>query len=188
MLSDQGVDAGTEHQWAYFAWDRAFSQGTESYFLELNQKSNTTSTDGKLSVPNRTAGDVRLEIYDQGSGALSVVEVRTWSGTAWVNPQPPDAATLSVAINTSPITDYYSSPNATDRVIGTDQFIEVAIDLTAYGLNQCPVSGFTSLNLRSQTGRGNGELKDNATGTIDIPSNCAALVINKVDEQGTPVA
>lgn len=169
-------DAGGD-TWAYFAWDRDKGTGTGRYYIELNQLDNS-----KTLIPNRSIGDVRITIGINGSDILACQRVETWDGDVWSGAQN-CASVVEIAVNTVPISDYFDSPNAdSNGVLDTNKFVEAAINLSDFGLTTCPVTGFSTINLRSQEGNENGEngkLKDLATGPIDIESDCSAIEITK---------
>ena len=160
---------------AALAWDRAGDTGTGRYYVELNQK-----PDQGL-VPDRTVGDRRVTIGINGSDTLECQRIERWSGTAWANAT--DCSSIPVVVNTGTVTDYFNSPNDSPAgKLGQNTFIEMGVNLTAFGATACPVSGFKSLTIRSQEGGQNGDnsaLKDRATGVVDIPSDCGSLVITK---------
>ena len=67
------------------AWDRDGSTGTDTYFLELNKKPNLSA-----SIPDRSVGDLRIAIKEQGNEWIAVALASSWTGTQWsdlsVNP------------------------------------------------------------------------------------------------------
>jgi uncharacterized surface anchored protein len=165
-------------QYVFLAFERATDNGTVTYYLELNQLPNTEN-DHRTPIPDRTAGDIRLTIENQGSGNFQVIKVEEWNGSTWVDAgvQPGDVVE---AINDSTI----NVPGGTRL---EDEFGEFGFNLTALGLELgCPSTGFNTLNLRSKAGnaQSNAELKDYATGDIDIPARCSAIRIKKKDPEG----
>lgn len=167
--------------WAFMAFDRVGSTGTGRYYIELNQRENLT-----VARPDRTVGDVRIIIGINGADNLEQKAVQVWNGSAWVA-SPTAGQAIAFAVNTSPIQDFFSSPNAPAGTIGANQFVELSINLSSFGLTTCPVTGFSTLNLRSQEGGENGDtsaLKDLATGPVDIDSDCSAIeIVKKIDGQ-----
>src|SRR3954453_2914783 len=77
------------HVFFYFGWDRADGSGTDFYKLELNQNSQPTTNSnaklnpGNLLVPDRTIGDLRFSLHDQGSGVIALDQVDRWTGSSW---------------------------------------------------------------------------------------------------------
>ena len=57
--------------WFFFGFDRGFGTGTAKYAFELNQLTQSPTTDPN---PDRSQGDVRLVIYDQGNGVVTLTE------------------------------------------------------------------------------------------------------------------
>ncbi|MFZ5869830.1 MAG: SpaA isopeptide-forming pilin-related protein [Actinomycetota bacterium] len=167
--------------WAYLGFDRGGGStggggdtGTVNYVVELNQAVNRDVVN-----PQRTDGDVRIVISDKGNQGLSVSAVEKWSGisTKWVPPT--STGSISVAVNSQDITDYFSSGNANPAgTLRANTFVELAVNLSDYGLTTCPVTGFSTINLRSFEG-GGGTLKDLASGPIDIESDCSGIEIVK---------
>ena len=160
---------------AALAWDRAGDTGTGRYYVELNQKPN------QGLVPDRTVGDRRVTIGINGSDTLECQRIERWSGSAWASSA--TCTAIPVVVNTGTINDFFSSPNDSPAgKLGQNTFVEMGVNLTAFGATACPVSGFKSLTIRSQEGGQNGDtsaLKDRATGDVDIPSDCGSLVIAK---------
>lgn len=180
LVEDRLVDGST---YAYFAFDRAGDSGTGRYYIELNQQPNLTDV-----RPDRRAGDVRIILSALGSGAVQQQAVQRWTGTAWVA-SPEAGEAIAIAVNSDgdkktddSIEDFFGSPNAVNGRIGENQFVEMAVNLSSFGVTRCPVTGFSTINLRSQEGGENGDtssLKDLATGPIDIESDCSAIEIAK---------
>lgn len=186
-------------QWAYFAWDRGKGQGTDYYALELNQKPNSTNDPAR---PDRTAGDIRVMVHDHGNGVIDLWQVARWNGSAWVAVTPP-AGSWAIAANPSELTTAglpWGSPFLSKGVLGEEQFIELAVDLTAMGLMPTCPAALTTVNARSMTG--NAGKPDDAESTGDDAmlgknledfiapleinlNNCANLTIRKVDQDGT---
>ena len=197
-----------DHVWFYFAFDRGFGTGTAKYAFELNQVTQSPTTDAN---PDRSQGDIRLVIYDQGNGVVTLTadkqneDVGVWvwddpdydgTGAAaldsnqngeWVKSTDQDGV-FSGASNTgeTPIAvpAWWTGGNTTDGTLAKDTFLEFGIDLTSYGaVLGCPSSGFTAVNSRSITGTGGpGTLVDYLSAVpVSIPSNCASLVVNKTD-------
>lgn len=166
-----------QHLMLALAWDRAGDTGTGRYYVELNQLPN------QGLVPVRSIGDRRITIGINGADDLECKVIEEWTASGWGSPVL--CSSSDVVVNSSDITDYFASPN--DDPAGTlvrNTFLETVINLTDAGATTCPVSGFQSLSIRSQEGNENGDtsaLKDRATGNVDIPSDCGAIVIQKRD-------
>jgi uncharacterized surface anchored protein len=163
--------------YAFFAWSRAGDQGSVQWYLELNQLPDTTNGNG-VSVPDRSENDVRISLVNQGNGNFVVDEVETW-----------DADTESwVAANLSSIkgTTNDSTINIPGGSLTKELFNEFGFNLSELLPDEdCTFRGFTTFNLRSQAGLGNqSELKDYATGGIDIPPRCGDIRIEKRDPDG----
>lgn len=194
----------SDHVWLFLGFDRGSGTGTSKYVFELNQVAQDVSTNPN---PVRSQGDVRLVVWDQGNGVVTLtpdsrnsdVGLYKWrdpdqaaSGVAedidkdgaWVKSS--QAGIFAGASNTGespiPVPVWWTSGNVSDGKLATDQFLEFGIDLTSFGaVLDCPSAGFTTLNARSITGTGGpGTLVDYLQAIpITIPSNCAALQINK---------
>ena len=173
------------HVFLALAFDRGSNSGgtaTDDYYFELNQ----ANQGGSNPNPIRTDGDVRIKLDDQGSGSFTA-SVQTWNNTtkAWV--AAPSTGDYTIKANSGPIGSLASwwtpSPNVTAGIISTEGFVETALDLTSFGVVLgCPSTGFNTLNGRSTTGNSDKNLEDYfAPQTINVPSNCASLVINKFD-------
>lgn len=191
---DQVVDS---HQWGYFAWDREKGTGTEYYFLELNQKPNSTNDPAR---PDRTVGDVRLMVHDHGNGTIDIASVETWTSNGWADVEPiaAEAATNAAVIPAAGLP--WGSPFADkkDGSLGPEQFIEMALDLTAMNLIPTCPAAFTTVNFRSVTGNAgkmpDGETEADFSGknlkdfisplTVSL-DKCADLKILKYDSDGT---
>ena len=155
--------------WLYYAFDRADSNGSIAYSLELNQLSNTTNAQG-VEVPQRSTGDLLFSIEQQGSGAFTVTALLRWESGTWKTYTIPAAAF-----------DYDVSQDKT--------FVEFAFNLSTIlkpvlGDIECGDLAFSELWLRSRSSQSmSSELKDFATGSIALDS-CAGLSIKKVDGSG----
>ncbi|RIQ14360.1 MSCRAMM family protein, partial [Jiangella rhizosphaerae] len=173
FVHDRVVDG---EQWVFLAFERATDNGTVTYYLELDQLPNATNGNG-VPVPDRSVDDLRLTIENRGAGAFEVIRVDRWDGRRW---RDADADVEAAAFNDSAI----ELPGGTRQA---EEFGEFGFNLSALGLDlDCPSTGFTTLNLRSKAGRAqsNAELKDYATGPIDIASRCGELTIQKRDPDG----
>ena len=72
---DTGNDGTTSYVW--FGWDRINPQGTDFYYIELNK-----NPDSDPGIPDRSPGDSRFTIHDQGNNTFTLDAVDTWTGTA----------------------------------------------------------------------------------------------------------
>ena len=63
----------------FFALDRMSSSGTDYFYLELNRDPNVTQ--GGMSVPDRSVGDVRFTLHEQGGDTIELLEISLWTGT-----------------------------------------------------------------------------------------------------------
>ncbi|MGH8940186.1 MAG: hypothetical protein ACRDV2_12680, partial [Actinomycetes bacterium] len=155
--------SGTDHVFLVLGFDRGSNVGgnaTANYYFELNQK---PRTDGNTSNPNpnRTTGDVRITINDQGNGVFSAPEVEVWTATSPIagswGPTTVNNPTYDVKANStgaiSDLAPWWTSVNAVNGTIDQEGFIEAALDLTSFGaVLGCPSTGFSTLNGRSSTG------------------------------------
>lgn len=163
-------------QFVYLAWDRETDQGTVGWFVELNQLPNEPNANG-TSVPQRSAGDIRVVLVNQGGGPLEIDSIDQWDGDSW---EDAPAAEIVGDSNDSTI-------NVPDGQLTTELFNEFGFNLTdIFGEDDdCTFTGFSQLNLRSAaSSQQNSALKDYATGAIDIPARCGALTIEKQDPDG----
>ncbi|MEG3615646.1 prealbumin-like fold domain-containing protein [Isoptericola haloaureus] len=187
FVDSEIVTDGVDYtQWLHLGWDRDGDSGTVQYFIELNQLPNRDALN-----PDRSVGDVRIAFAELGNGNFVCEFVRTWDGSAWVDPVLCAGSATNATTNTESIEDLFDSPNANDAgQIEADKFVEGSINLTDLGIGDvCPATGFSTLNMRTQTGgSGNSALKDLATGEIDVPSLCSQLTILKESEDGVPLS
>ena len=203
---------GDDHVWLFFAFDRKAGEGTAKYVFELNQVRQSSSTDPN---PVRSQGDVRLVVWDQGNGVVTLVgddkntDVGLW---IWDDPDQPAggvavdsdrdgtwvvstaAGVFDGASNTGEtpvaVPAWWTSGNVDDGTLAKDEFLEFGIDLTSFGaVLGCPSSGFSAINARSITGTGGpGTLVDYLSMIpVTIPSECTNLVIHKQDGDGDPL-
>ncbi|MDO8148178.1 prealbumin-like fold domain-containing protein [Isoptericola sp. b515] len=185
VYSEIAEDMGDYTQWLHLAWDRDGDSGSVNYFIELNQKDNLD-----MMNPDRTVGDIRIVVEEDGNSGFTCIGVDTWDGSDWSDRQGCSGDLSDVAVNSESILDYFNSPNADENdMISADRFVEASLNLTDLGIGSlCPAAGFTTLNMRTQTGEAAGSaLKDLATGEIDVPSLCSDLTIFKEDEDGEPL-
>ncbi|MBA2769385.1 MAG: DUF11 domain-containing protein, partial [Sporichthyaceae bacterium] len=202
-----------DHVWFYFAFDRGFGTGTAKYAFELNQITQSPTTDAN---PDRSQGDIRLIIYDQGNGLVTLTADAQNPDVGlyvWDDPDQPaggvaedtdkdgswvkitNAGIFAGASNTGEtpvaVPSWWTGGNVEDGTLTKDTFLEFGIDLTSFGaVLGCPSAGFSAVNARSITGTGGpGTLVDYLEAIpVTIPSNCAALFIRKFQGNGeTPL-
>jgi uncharacterized surface anchored protein len=169
------IDPDTGDQFAYIAFIRSTDTGSVQWYVELNQLPNTTN-DNDTAIPDRSVDDLRISIENQGGGDIEVVAIEAWDGDSWED----TGVDVPVAINDSEIT-------IEEQTVDEQLFIELAFNLTdIFGEQEdCTFTGFSTLNVRSQSGLGDqSQLKDYATGEVDIPARCGALTIEKQDPDG----
>jgi len=167
------------HVYAYFGFERQTNEGSVSYHVELNQKPNVSSDS---PITNRTVGDLRLTIQQDGNNPPTLVGAHTWNGTKWVALG--NVGGFVGQVNQGPINDL------TTRELETGTFAEVAIDLTKlFGEGNCSGS-FGVLNVRSsQSPSETSSLADWIDPVaLNVPSTCATLKILKTGVNGTPLA
>lgn len=197
------------HIYGYMGIERVSTSGTVDYFVELNQRTNKKSTDGTVSVPDRTNNDIRLQITDHGSTGWNV----TATGDRWTCATPVPAGSTCDStgswvqdqslsndfyglVNDGAITDpsqFNSAIAAQNTPSGTlvaNQFTEFSIDLTAAGYvpDSCGASVFGQLNVRSVSAlSSSAELKDFAQGPIQTSNPCAKITVTKQDTSGSTI-
>lgn len=168
---------------AYIGWERAATQGTVGFYVELNQQPNRLLANGQPGpVPNRTDGDLRLRFIQQGNTLLALDAAYTWASSG------PDSGTWTPA----PVTGYAARtngvavsnlPNVTPNPMPAGTFAEVAVNLSDLfaGIGGC--SGeFGYLNLRSVSSlqATNPPLQDWVRPIdLGVPSTCPAVVLQK---------
>ena len=182
----------SSHFYTYIGIERKASTGTVQYDLEFNHLGNRTNANGVV-VPNRSTGDLLFTGTQQGGGSWVIQgTVQKWTG-AW-NTGSWGAATAI------PNTIFYglanefdaphpsSWPDALGSTVPSNQFAEMAIDVSAAAPAAVGCPGFGTLNIRSISSTGTTpELKDVTAGIpIDV-SNCASLKWQKQDGAGNPL-
>jgi hypothetical protein len=193
----------SNHVWFFLGFDRGFGTGTAKYAFELNQIIQNPTTQAN---PTRSQGDLRLIVFDQGNGVITLtadaqnpdVGLYKWvdpdqaaGGVAedtndsghWVKVQ--NAGTFVGASNTGAdpvaVPSWWTGGNVVNGTLTKDTFLEFGIDLTSFGaVLGCPSRGFTAANARSVTGTGGpGTLVDYLEALpVSIPSTCTSLVTN----------
>ena len=180
LYSFGAYDAATDHQYAFIGFERAAVGGSIAFNLELNQKRNTTNQNG-VSAPNRSVGDILVDILASSGSSLIFGDVHTWTGREW-DPMP-GATGIVGAVNTAAITD------VDGNTLPAGRFAELSIDLTALfpDVGSCPGISLQATNLRSRSSGSSitSTLKDWVDpGTITTPTSCGELHIRKRDENG----
>lgn len=166
-------------QYLFLAFERESSSGTVTYWLELNQKPNTTNVNNAV-VPNRTLGDIRIAITQDGNGSFKISSVKKWNGSSFQDVTLP-AGSFELRVNDSTVS-IGDLPKWTNVSRPAKYFVEASFNLSKLGVDlECPSTGFASAFLRSQSSKENAnpELKDYATGPINVPSNCSQFKIEK---------
>ena len=169
------------HQWGFVGFERSRSGGSTAFNVELNQLGNKINGNG-LSVPNRTNGDILIDVTQSGSGAVTVGGVYSWTGSTWAL-SPGAANAVSGASNSGPVTD------VDGNTLAAGTFAEIGIDVTAAfsARPACPGQDVTAVNIRSRSSSSSvtSDLKDYVKpGSITMPNNCGRLTIQKQDPAG----
>jgi uncharacterized repeat protein (TIGR01451 family) len=156
---------------------------TANYYFELNQANPQAGTNPN---PVRTAGDVRINLNDNGASKFTAT-VEKWDGTKWVAADSGDYVIKSNNGSISDLASWWTSLNVNGGAIAPEGFIETSLDLTSFGVVLgCPSTGFHTLNGRSTTGESEKNLVDYfAAQPISVPSSCASLFIKKFKGDGT---
>ncbi|MBD8023807.1 SpaA isopeptide-forming pilin-related protein [Microbacterium gallinarum] len=157
--------------YAYLGFERDATTGTIGYYVELNQKTNSFGP-----VPNRTVGDLRLVIEQNGNITILLVGADTWDGTKWVS-----LGSLAGFVGQTAQGDV---DNLSGAVLQKGSFAEVAINLTAlFGEKGCSGTyGVLNIRSNSSAGNDNSSMKDwIAPVALNVPSTCSTLKIVKVD-------
>jgi hypothetical protein len=157
--------------YAYVGFERNATTGTIGYYVELNQESNVFGP-----VPDRTVGDLRLVIEQNGNITIKLVGADVWDGAEWVS-----LGSLAGFVGQ---TSQGEIENLSGAILGKGAFGEIAINLTAlFGEAGCS-GAYGVLNVRSNSSAGNNNsaMKDwIAPIDLNVPSTCSSLTIRKVD-------
>ncbi|HZC32288.1 MAG TPA: prealbumin-like fold domain-containing protein, partial [Candidatus Bathyarchaeia archaeon] len=179
----------SSHFYTYIGIERAASTGTVQYDLEFNHLGNRTNSHGVV-VPNRSTGDLLFTGTQQGGGSWTIQgTVQKWTGTwnsgSWSAPTLIADSIFYGLANEFDATHPASWPDALGSTVPSNQFAEMAIDVSAAIPAAVGCPGFGTLNVRSISSTGNTpELKDVTAGIpIDV-SNCASLSWQKEDDAG----
>jgi hypothetical protein len=193
----------SNHVWFFLGFDRGFGTGTAKYAFELNQIIQNPTTQAN---PTRSQGDLRLIVFDQGNGVITLtadaqnpdVGLYKWvdpdqaaGGVAedtndsghWLKVQNAGTFVGASNIGADPVAvpSWWTGGNVVNGTLTKDTFLEFGIDLTSFGaVLGCPSRGFTAANARSVTGTGGpGTLVDYLEALpVSIPSTCTSLVTN----------
>ncbi|QIG38593.1 DUF11 domain-containing protein [Microbacterium sp. 4R-513] len=163
--------------YAYLGFERQENNGSVSYHVELNQKTNLSGP-----VPNRTAGDLRLTLEQNGSNVISLVGADRWNGTAWVS-----LGNLSGFVGQ---VNQGAIDNLSGGTVEAGIFSEAAINLTAlFGDAGCSGT-YGVLNVRSSSSpEDTSSLGDWINPiALSVPSTCSTLTILKTNTSGAPLA
>ena len=136
--------AANEHVYAYFGWERAATQGTVGFYVELNQKPNLRGP-----VPDRSDGDLRLRFIQQGNALLTLDGAYLWS-----SPGPTSGAWDAIPVgpyearvNAGTVSNL---PGVTPSAMPAGTFAEAAVDLSTLFASAGECSGRLGyMNLRS---------------------------------------
>jgi LPXTG-motif cell wall-anchored protein len=158
------------------------SGGTSQYDVEYNQ------LDPVGGMPNREPGDLLFRFNSTGNAAISFTDAKKWllkTDPAWGAGC--QAITTTAGWCTIPI-----PANAFAQQVNSDgTFFEGAINIGLFFGNGTCSGDFGSVDIRSVTGNSfySSSLKDYVTPlSVDTPSTCGKIIINKKDENGTPIA
>ena len=171
------TDIGNVYAWtqtsggdvyAYLGFERQVNTGSVAYHVELNRLPNSLGP-----VPNRSVGDLRLTIEQNGNNTIGLVGADTWNGTAWVslNSLSGFIGQVNQAVTT----------NLSGTSLAAGTFAEAAIDLTTlFGQANCSGS-YGTLNVRSSASpEDTSSLADWIEPVaLNVPSTCASVQVNK---------
>ena len=171
--------------YGYFAITNASDTGgTSQYDVEYNQLDPTAG-----GMPNRSAGDLLFRFNSTGSNAIQFTDAKQWtlkSGSGW------SAATCQSITTTAGWCTIPIPANAFDKQVNSDgTFFEGAINIGLFFGNGTCSGNFGTVNIRSVTGNAfySSTLKDYVTPlSVDTPSTCGKIIIDKTDENGQPLA
>jgi hypothetical protein len=176
--------AGTVY--GYFALTNdSTSGGTSQYDVEYNQ----AGPNGN-GMPVRTPGDLLFRFSSTGSQPIVFTDAKKWtlqSSPSWSGASCFAVTGTNAGWCTVPIPmGVFAQATSTD---GT--FFEGAINISLlFGAGNC-TGNFGSVDIRSVTGNSfySSALKDYVTPlSVNTPSTCGTLIINKADGGGAPLA
>jgi hypothetical protein len=128
-------DPSTGDIWEMIGFSRAGSTGSIGYTVEVNQDPNRSNAP---AIPNRSTGDWRFNLTQNGNNPLSLAACQTWTSTG------PSSGTWTS--RTCPPT--YAAATSSDGL-----FLEAALNMTVLTDQQpgCSfVDNFSVINLRSR--------------------------------------
>ena len=173
--------------YAVFGFERATANGTVGYYVELNAKPNKpigSLSSGQSPLPNRSEGDLRLRIFQNGQDLITLEGAEYWhlgagpGGTAgWTE--------LSLGSGNSPFAGRANLGNihriASSVILSEGRFAEVGVNLTRLFGDQGCSGNYGTLNIRSSSSAsGTSSLKDwIAPHSFNVPSSCSSLQIDK---------
>ena len=177
------------NQWAYIGIERQSGQGTVQYDLEFNKLGNTTNSHG-VSVPNRTTGDLLFTATQTGSGGWTInATVQHWTGTwdsgSWSSPTSISSSLFYGLANQYKASHPSSWSDALGSTVPSNQFAEMAMNVSTIASQFIGCPGYGTLNIRSISSEGGTpELKDVILPiTLDL-STCGSLSWLKQDGLG----
>jgi uncharacterized repeat protein (TIGR01451 family) len=162
--------------YAYLGVQRQTSTGSVAYWVELNQQPNTLGP-----IPNRTVGDLRLAIQQQGNGPLTLQFAATWTGTSWGRTLCSTAATCSAAGFFAATNNFNGVTDLSGAPVPSGTFFEAALNLTTLFPSTGCSGNYGYLNLRSSSSNPEtSNLGDYiAPRNVGVPSTCASIRVNK---------
>ncbi|PRB72740.1 SpaA isopeptide-forming pilin-related protein [Arthrobacter sp. MYb213] len=163
---------------AYLGFERNKNNGSVQYVVELNNRANTTGP-----IPNRTTGDLRIQVLQDGNSALTFVSAHTWLSTGNLSGSWVPLNSLEGFVGRTNVTKKISSFQGLVDAMDVKMFGELAINLTDLfegSSRQCS-GNYGFVNIRSAASPGEEpSLKDwVAPISLDIPSTCASVVVEK---------
>ncbi|WGY02688.1 sortase [Nocardioides sp. QY071] len=169
---------------AYFAFQRAATQGTVNYDIEFNQLDNMP---GLPARPVRSVNDLMLDVQQGGNGDFQIVHAYLWT----LKSSPDWGANCTEVSGYSPGAGWCEVPvpaSAFEGAISGDKiFGEGSLNLSMlFPAGTCS-NDYGTINMRSRTSDSpNASLKDYVAADVSVPSTCGKLTINKRDPQGAP--
>ena len=161
--------------YAYLGFERATSNGTAQLVIELNALPNSSSSSPS---PQRSTGDLRLSVNQNGQNELQLSKAYTWTSTgattgSWT--ALPSTAGFTGMANTGVIKNFSGTADLEPNL-----FAEFALNLTAlFGTADCS-GNYGTMNIRSSASGDASALKDwVAPISLNIPSTCSSVVVDK---------
>src|SRR4051794_24176174 len=152
---------------AFVGFERVATTGTVAYHLELNRLPNEFGP-----TPDRSLGDLRLTLEQQGSSLIRLTGADTWTGTAWQSLG--SLAGFVGKVNSAPV------QNMAGTTLNPGQFAEIAVNLTQLFGPTCSGS-YGTLNLRSSTSTSeSASLADWVNPVaLNVPDTCPSVRVDK---------